>query len=1236
MKSKSLLSLLVLCIMAFNMSLLAQQPFGGCWHPQHIINWTPENDPDAKFNRSTIPLQPRFYGDGIKANANQYYDGKVAACLTMNPMASQTPSQGANNFIGYNPTYWQYMDLLIWWGGSAGEGIIVLPSAPVVDAAHMNGVKVLANVFFPPTAFGGQAVWVNQMLTKEGETYPYAAKLYQIAKYYGFDGWFLNEETVGGNKTAWSAFIKYYFDLAQADGNDHMEIQWYDMGTQASGVGSILQNKNASFFANYGSASSSTITSNMNYVKSLGFTQAEAFSKVYHGVENAQGGLSGNAGGFLACFPEGGHAGSIDLFNPEEPIWKQVVKDYLGGSNAQGTVAYNAMKTVFSNEARFWTNIQNDPSNTAGRSGGTWPGLANGIQERSTIQAKPFVTSFSAGLGKHRFVNGEKKGTQDWYHRGMQDILPTWRWWVEGTNGGTRTDLSFDLNWDDAYNVGTSIEVKGNLKADAEYLTRLYKTKLAIEAGDKFELVYKTEFAGSIEVKLATTEANSTFATFPVVETSKKNGWSVASIDISSLAGKTVSIIALNFKSATALSNYKVQLGQLGIMAGNYAPAATPVANLMSQNALKESISDIRLIWDAPANVENIHHYNVYMEREGVKTLVGQTRNEGFYIPKFTRSTTDNNVKLYVSTVTKDLKEGNEVSITMDYPALGLPVVSLKASKTLVKVNEEVTVTARATNYPTAYTWTVPANAEIVSQTDNIAVIKFTQEGAYDIKVNVVNQTGNVDCEVKQYIEVSNNKVVQNLAKGKTIHSVSGFIDPERPQWLIDGVEVPGSVRDKWCVGGSKSHWVIIDLEAAYKLYQFKIFDCGHKENYSDNFKNFKIELSKDLSEWTTVLDEKARPENTKNDWIKPTVARYVRFTPYDEEMPITIRIWEFQAFGTESNLAIESKGEQFVNINSTLPLSLTYSLGGDAKEDNFDISVVSSNSLITIANKVISDDNVTFDVVGGPNAGKSELTVVLKNGEYSKTVKIKVVVQDPNNTNLLLNRQFTATLDGSGYDVPNNENNTTGAIGTKGINDGREDTWWNSPYANNRVAKHVLVFDLGENYLINSFVAKFKQAGMMKFPTAVEVLSSLTGEAADYVSVGKISGSKELYEVNPQEVLKARYLKFVLSTASYYGFSLTELEAWGKKDEVSTGIGSVEKGSFSIYPNPVRRGDSFRLEVETGSTVKVLSLSGAAIINEVAANDVVSVNTQNLQPGVYVVVKEFNGTVQTAKLIVK
>lgn len=528
----------LLCSLAVT-TAFAQQPYGGCWHPDYIKDWTPEKDPDAKFNRSTVKLQPRIEGDNIKAHQYQFPEGQVAACLTMNPMCSMTPSQGANNFIGYTPTYWQYIDMVIWWGGSAGEGIIVPPSAPVIDACHMNGVKILGNVFFPPQAYSGDPEWVEQMLTKEGNTYPYAEKMYEIAKYYGFDGWFINEETYASTASDWVEWIKYFYQCAEADGNHDMYIQWYDASMYVNNALDIMMaNPNTSFFANYGSAGKVTIEQNRSRMENAGVDMDAFFEKLYSGIGQAQGGLIGNAQNLQACFPKTGHASSMQIFNPEEPIWKKVVEGILDTENNCGPTAYSAMETVFSNEARFWTNAQNNPADITDRDQtypNPWPGLANAIQERSTIQSKPFVTAFSTGLGKHRFVNGEKRGTQDWYHRGMQNILPTWRWWVETTSSDK---LTFSLNWDDAYNFGTSVVVSGKLTANADHLTRLYKTNIAIENGDKVQLVYKTANAGTIELKLADKTNPSSFTTFALNPTSTSNGWTIAEADISSITVK--------------------------------------------------------------------------------------------------------------------------------------------------------------------------------------------------------------------------------------------------------------------------------------------------------------------------------------------------------------------------------------------------------------------------------------------------------------------------------------------------------------------------------------------------------------------------------------------------------------------------------------------------------------------------------------------------------------------------
>ena len=136
-------SLTLLCLG----TVKAQQPYGGCWHPKDIKDWSPKTDPNAKFNRSRVPLAPRFREPmPMKANRNQYYEGQVCNASILFPTCSLCPSQGANNFVGYQPTYWQYMDKLVYWAGSASEGIIIPPPAGSIDAAHASGVKVLGQI----------------------------------------------------------------------------------------------------------------------------------------------------------------------------------------------------------------------------------------------------------------------------------------------------------------------------------------------------------------------------------------------------------------------------------------------------------------------------------------------------------------------------------------------------------------------------------------------------------------------------------------------------------------------------------------------------------------------------------------------------------------------------------------------------------------------------------------------------------------------------------------------------------------------------------------------------------------------------------------------------------------------------------------------------------------------------------------------------------------------------------
>lgn len=245
----SIATLLLLCG-----ALQAQKPLVGSWFADDVMNWSPETDKDARFNKSTIPLQARFEDESLLANPYQQYTGKVCNSTIMWNRCGSQPSQGAFDFAAYSFTHWQYVDMLVYWAGSAGEGLICPPAATWTDAAHANGVLMLGQIFLN-YAWGcapeSQKI-CNAINTKdENGRSVFAKKLYEITAYYGFDGWFVNEE-YGGNSDYAKFFEDYYWFAEQAgDNNQHM--QWYNAGGSPS-RSIVDQDPRTSQFLEYGAS----------------------------------------------------------------------------------------------------------------------------------------------------------------------------------------------------------------------------------------------------------------------------------------------------------------------------------------------------------------------------------------------------------------------------------------------------------------------------------------------------------------------------------------------------------------------------------------------------------------------------------------------------------------------------------------------------------------------------------------------------------------------------------------------------------------------------------------------------------------------------------------------------------------------------------------------------------------------------------------------------------------------
>ena len=236
---------------------MARQPEASYWFPAQLLEWNAADDEDLIFNVSTVPLAKRADIDSLETvNATQNKDTKILSISIMNGSTSGNSPHGLNKAEANAFSYWQYVDTLVYWGGSSGEGLIVAPSPDVVDAGHRNGVKVIGTVFMPQAAHGGKIEWLDDLLQKnEDGSYPVVDKLIEVAETYGFDGWFINQETEGTDEASLTiehadlmqGFLSYYKEKAP-----DLELVYYDSMTVDGEMDwqNALTEKNAAYLKN--------------------------------------------------------------------------------------------------------------------------------------------------------------------------------------------------------------------------------------------------------------------------------------------------------------------------------------------------------------------------------------------------------------------------------------------------------------------------------------------------------------------------------------------------------------------------------------------------------------------------------------------------------------------------------------------------------------------------------------------------------------------------------------------------------------------------------------------------------------------------------------------------------------------------------------------------------------------------------------------------------------------------
>lgn len=621
-------------------------PYASYWYPdslpggapapgivwRSLKEWSPETDPDLAHNTATVPLAPRFtpVPPHPGARAGQ---ARISSLVSFGPTAGN-PSQGSATADFYALTHWAYIDELVFWGGSSGEGIVLAPNAPVIDAAHRNGVRVMGNVFLPPAPYGGDLQWTRDLVQRDPlGRFPIAEQLVRVARTYGFDGWFVNAETDGGDSELASRMREFLRALREAGERHGLRITWYDAMNSTGRVGwqGALNALNQEFFEDRAGPVADTMFVDFRWTPqtlassgALADRLGRSRHELWAAVDTESHGWNSPVQ-WDAIIPRGrDHVVSYGFYRPE---WtRNHLTDRSPGAFHRA-------------DDRFWTGESLDPSRPAPE--GTWWAPATAVADRSTVSSLPFACAFNTGHGERWYEEGRIASDTPWNHLGLQDRLPGRRWVVDTAGERPAVGLDFARAW----RGGSSLLVTGRLSAPAA--VGLHSTRLPLTRSTVLELVHATESGSpvSVEVGVATREPSAPgepvpYSWLPAGTRDGQaygTGWRTTRVGLAKLAGRTAYGLAVRI-TARGGGPVAWRLGALSVReAGPARPPAPPTALAVTASARRDGGAALRLSWRrAPGPVR--HYELTRVLPDGTRRFLGGTCAAAFYLPEFPRA----------------------------------------------------------------------------------------------------------------------------------------------------------------------------------------------------------------------------------------------------------------------------------------------------------------------------------------------------------------------------------------------------------------------------------------------------------------------------------------------------------------------------------------------------------------------------------------------------------------------
>lgn len=886
---------------------ISNMPITPFWFPEELLKWDPTKDEDIKYNKATIPLAERVSKENLPLiNKTQNKDFNIVVLSMMNESTSGNSPQGLNKFDSNTFSYWQYIDKLVYWGGSSGEGIIVPPSADVINSAHKNGVPVLGTIFFPTTEHGGKAEWVEQFLYKdENGNFPMIDKLIEVCEVLGFDGWFINQETgltikennfidqsetvqEGAKITKTHAELMQEF-IREFNKKSDYEIMWYDSLTKDGEMDwqNALTEKNDYFLidADKEKVADSMFlnfwwtTNRLAEQELLRESNLRAISlginpySLYAGIDIQANGTNTQIRWDLLTDDNNIPYTSLGIYCPSWTFFSS-----------------NNVDEFMSKENRLWVNELGDPRANIENAG--FIGMSTYAVENTVINSIPFTTNFNIGNGYNFFVNGEKVSSMDWNNRSLADVMPTYRWIID--NEGDNS-LKASIDYSKAYYGGNSIKLAGNLKANTPSEIKLFSSDLKIENDTQFTTILSASSDVSIKLILDFDDGSSEEIEGNTIVSSD---WTKVNFDVSKFTGKVIRSISYKILSDKDVSNISVNFGNISINSKNANVSDIISVNVDNVVFEEDMYAGVRLSFDA-SNKNDVKHYEIYKVNEDESlTFLGASINENYFVNALTRDNKSNTTTFEVVAVNNDLSRGNGMRTKIEWPDNSIPKSDFTASKTLISPGEEITFTNLSSQVTENLEWTFEG-ATVQNSTEISPTVKYENEGTYKVSLKAKNSSGEDIKTIENYITVTKDaENFKNLSNSKNAGASSFVNSNEAPNFAFDG-----KLDTKWCATGTPPHNITVDLGSVSLISEVKIAhaEAGGESN-SMNTSDYIIEVSEDGDNFTEIVNVKKNSKANTIDTFKAISARYVRViaTKPTQGSDSAVRIYEIEVSGIQ------------------------------------------------------------------------------------------------------------------------------------------------------------------------------------------------------------------------------------------------------------------------------------------------------------------------------------------------